>query len=428
MRKSSCFILVLLMSVPTLFGQVLSPLEVDDPGARILQQRYAAELRGCADDLRALHFPYDFYFSRHLDLDERDQTKYDSASVRFDKYSNENVLEITGNYYAAYTGERMDRSARFRSTYLDVMLPLLRATVPHFGNDLAFDAFALEISHHVRQKVMGIVTERPENLVLILPIEYARRLVKAVDMKEQQNALLEGEAFVNGDPVQLLPEEKDGFRVVNRDPEKPPSTPVASERAATLGGSVAAALARMKPGNATAIPGSDANPFALSDLTSVRDTSTAALKQLQTEHQDRIYRLLKGLEPQEHFVAYAPPSFIAFHDHIYLQLSFSTNLPAKSAGSRYKLAALTFDDHLSHLIRPVTGYFQGQTDFDGIVFSTSIHLEGADTPEAVEFFLPLSAMRCYEQYDCTGQQVITSSYVFINGERASLDLQIAEAK
>ena len=429
MRKSSCVMLVLVMSVPTLFGQVLSSLEVDDPGARILQQRYAAELRGCADDLRALHFPYAFYFSRYLDLDERDQKKYDSSSVRFDKYSNQNVLEITGNYYAAYTGERMDRSARFRSTYRDVMLPLLKATVPHFGDDLAFDAFALEISHHVRQKVMGVMTERPENLVLILPIENARKLAKAADVKEQQTAWFEAQAFVNGDPVQLLPGEKDEFTVVNRDPEKPPTPAEPSDkRAAEVGGSVAAALARMKNGNAPVSPVMDPNPFAALDLTPVRDTSTAALKQLQSENQDKIYRLLKGLESQAHFVAYAPPSFIAFHDHIYLQLSLSTNLPANSAGSRYKLAAFTFDDQVAHLIRPVTTYFQRQTDFDGIVFSTSIHLEGTDTSEAVEFFLPLSAMRCYEQYDCTGQQVITSSYVFINGERVSLDLQIAEAK
>jgi len=25
---------------------------------------------------------------------------------------------------------------------------------------------------------------------------------------------------------------------------------------------------------------------------------------------------------------------------------------------------------------------------------------------AVEFFLPVSAMRCYAQYDCTGQQLL----------------------
>ncbi|MBV9437915.1 MAG: hypothetical protein JOZ44_17790 [Acidobacteria bacterium] len=80
------------------------------------------------------------------------------------------------------------------------------------------------------------------------------------------------------------------------------------------------------------------------------------------------------------------------------------------------------------MIRPVATYFQNQSDFDGIVFSTSIHVPGTDAPEAVEFFLPFSGIHCYEQYDCTGQQLITSSYVFINGERVSLDLETAEAR
>jgi len=214
--------------------------------------------------------------------------------------------------------------------------------------------------------------------------------------------------------------------VVNRDPAKTAdSNEPAGSRPATVGGTVAAAMARMKSDNRVD-RSIDVNPTIAVDLTPVRDTSPIALKQLQNENQDKIYRLLKDLERQAHFVSYAPPSFISFHDHIYLQLSITSNLSASSTGSRYKLAALAFDDHIAHLIRPVSTYFQGRTDFDGIVFSTSIHLPGTDASEAAEFFLPFSAMRCYEQYDCTGQQVIASSYVFINGERASLDLQIAE--
>jgi hypothetical protein len=34
--------------------------------------------------------------------------------------------------------------------------------------------------------------------------------------------------------------------------------------------------------------------------------------------------------------------------------------------------------------------------------------------------------RCFEKYDCTGQQLLDASSVLINGERVSLDLQIAE--
>jgi hypothetical protein len=44
----------------------------------------------------------------------------------------------------------------------------------------------------------------------------------------------------------------------------------------------------------------------------------------------------------------------------------------------------------------------------------------------VEFYFLLSSLRCYEKYDCTGQQLLDAGTVLINGERVALDLQIAE--
>ena len=90
---------------------------------------------------------------------------------------------------------------------------------------------------------------------------------------------------------------------------------------------------------------------------------------------------------------------------------------------------MAFDDHISHLVRPMAGYFKGDPDFDGIAFSTTIHL--GDKPsesggEAVEFFFPMEALHCYEALDCTGQQLIDQGSVLINGERVSLDLENAE--
>ena len=117
---------------------------------------------------------------------------------------------------------------------------------------------------------------------------------------------------------------------------------------------------------------------------------------------------------------------------VYLEFSINTSLPATAAGSRYKLAAVAFDDHIAHLIRPLLGYFKGEQSFDGIGISTTIHLAaaklgGAATDsEAVEFFFPFSALRCYESYDCTGQQLINAGTVLINGERVGIDLQSAE--
>jgi len=138
--------------------------------------------------------------------------------------------------------------------------------------------------------------------------------------------------------------------------------------------------------------------------------------------------MVKQLDPQAHFVSYAAPSFVAFRNGSYLELSINTTLAEASSASRYKVAALAFDDHIAHLIRPVLGYFKGEPAFDGIGFSSNLHLTGkaGSSAQAVEFFFPFSALRCYERYDCTGQQLLDAGTVLINGERVSLDLQIAE--
>jgi hypothetical protein len=92
---------------------------------------------------------------------------------------------------------------------------------------------------------------------------------------------------------------------------------------------------------------------------------------------------------------------------------------------------MAFDDHIARLIRPLMAYFKDDPKFDGIDFSTSIRLEGAPAGAgaavAVEYIFGMPSLRCYEQYDCTGQQLINSGFVLINGERVGLDLQNAEA-
>ncbi len=163
----------------------------------------------------------------------------------------------------------------------------------------------------------------------------------------------------------------------------------------------------------------------------LRDTSPEALKSLQSSYQGVLDRMVQELNGQAHFVRYAPPAFIPFHNRLYLQLSLTTALPESDAGSRYKLAALAFDEHIAHLLRPTLAYFkEDRGDFDGIDFSTSVRLSGDKNPDgslvAVELIFPLTMLRAYEQFDCTGQELIDSGFVLINGERVSLNLQIAE--
>lgn len=374
-------------------AQVFAPQEITDPQIRALQQKYLPELRQIAQAALVHNYPFHFYFSRKLDLAEKDEPGSDQRSIQFDKYQDKIVLKITGNYFAAYSTSLMSPEERARQTYNDVMLPLLQAAAPALVNAQDFQAFAFEISHHVRKKILGVTSEGVENVVLILPKASAERLAQAAGPAAQRAALAEGEVFLNAAPVALWP-RPEGAAVAAVPP------PAVKE-----------------PAHTGPVP---------------RDTSPDALKNIQKQYQASLDRMVADLNAQAHFVPYAPPAFIPFHNGLYLQLALTTTLPESANGSQYKLAALAFDRHIAHLIRPTLTYFQEHRgDFDGIDFSTSLRLTADPAAEAtsvaVEFIFPLPLLRAYERFDCTGQQLIDASFVLINGERVSLNLQAAEA-
>ena len=158
-----------------------------------------------------------------------------------------------------------------------------------------------------------------------------------------------------------------------------------------------------------------------------RDSSPGGIGELQKAYQTTLDRMVQEMEATAHFVRYAPPAFMPFHNGLYLQVSVTTMLPESAAGSQYRLAALAFDQHLGHLIRPALAYFKDREDFDGIDFSTTVRMGAEGNPVAVEFIVPLKLLRAYAEFDVTGQQLIDGGYVLINGERVSLSLQAAEA-
>jgi hypothetical protein len=410
-------LIMLLATMTTLRAQVITPAELPDPKAQRPQQRYLQTLMAIGAEIEAHKFPYPFYFSRVLDVDMMKMQLADQRSIHFDIYKGQTVLELTGNYYAAYSADRMDAYARLKETFLQVIVPMLQAEVPHFPDDSAFAAFAIEVSHHVRQKVMGVSSERPENVTVIIPVSAAQKLVDAKTDDQKQAAVLEAQVFLNGQPYTLWLQEgapseewKERFA--------PP--PVAEKRAVETAGAA--------PSNAT--PGSpsvSANLLKTSG-TAMRIVTPESLTLLQRQNQDAIDRMVTALDSQAHLFSYAAPTFVGFRQGAYLQLSFRTSLDSAPASSRYKLAALAFDEHVSHLIRPLLDYFPLEVDFDGVDVSTTIRLAEGSQAEAVEFFFPYRMMRCFAAYDCTGQQLLDSGAVVINGERSTLDLQIAEGK
>ncbi|MGO9520560.1 MAG: hypothetical protein ACLPND_26275 [Candidatus Korobacteraceae bacterium] len=399
------------------YAQVITPVELSDPKAQRLQQRHLQTLMAIATEIEAHKFPYPFYFSRVLDVDLAKMQLADQRSIRFDTYKGQTVLEITGNYYAAYSADRMDSYARMKETFERVIMPILQAEVPHFPDDSEFSAFAIEVSHHVRQKVMGLGAEEPENVTIIIPVPVAQKLVDAKSDDQKQAAILEAQVFLNGQPYSLwlqegAPSEEWKEKYTPLPPVK--KQPVEAANTATV--------------NAPSNTASVAANLMKTSAPSMRIITPESLALLQRQNDDAVNRLTKDLDKEAHFLPYAAPSFIGFRQGAFLQLSIATRLDAAAGTSRYKLAALAFDEHVSHLVRPVLNYFPQDPDFEGIDFSSMIHVADGSSSLAVEFFLPFRMMRCFASYGCTGQQLLDSGTVVINGERSALDLQIAEGK
>ncbi len=416
MRKNSVAVLLLLAAV-SCAAQIVSPMDIEQTSTRRLEQLYLGDLEQVAGTARALSFPYPFYFSRKLDIDEPQQRRLAQASIRFDHYNGQVVLAISGNYYAAYSSAMMDAHQRVRQTFTDVMLPLLRAAVPPLRQREFVNGFVIEVAHHVRRRVLGVDSEGPENVALVLPREAAQKLIAATTDEARQAALLEGETYFNGEPFAL-------WLAGDAPPEAPPRPRVKRARArAAADEDASPALEAALAGPAATISAKLlATPAAPLHLITDRELAI-----LQSAHAPTLTRLQHDLEPQAHFVGYAPPAFIGFHSSAYLQLSLETQLGAAAAESRYRLAALAFDDHVAHLVRPVLKYFSNEPGFDGLDFSTTVRTPGG-TPISVEFLLPLQAMRCFADYSCTGQQLLNAGFVLINGERASVQLDRAEAE
>jgi len=399
--------LLAVMELQAAIAQVMTPMELSDPQLQRLQQRHLQALMVIGREIEQHKFPYPLYLCRKLDIDVDKVEAADQRSIRFESYQQKTVLAITGDYYASYSAQRMDDDARVKETFRQVIVPILQAEVPHFPDDSEFAAFAVEVSHHVRRRIMGMSSEIAENVALIIPVDAAQKLVDAKTDEAKQAAILDAAFFLNGEPRALWlgegapPEE---WKDHNR---RPVSSPAVAAVSAQVAPTVSSTLLKATP---------------------VRIITPESLAGLQRRNQSSIDRLVEGLDPQAHFVPYAPPSFIGFRQATYLELSTNAVLTAAGAASRYRLAALAFDEHVSHLIRPLLDYFPSDVQFDGVDFSTTIHTPGNEKSEAVEFFLPYRMMRCFASYDCTGQQLLDSGTVVIDGERAGLDLQIAEGK
>src|SRR5271165_1067306 len=291
-------VLLLLGAMAPLRAQVITPVELSDPKAQRLQQRHLQTLMAIATEIEAHKFPYPFYFSRVLDVDLPKMQLADQRSIRFDTYKGQTVLEITGNYYAAYSADRMDSYARLKETFERVMMPMLQAEVPHFPDDSEFSAFALEVSHHVRQKVMGVISEHPENVTIIIPVPVAQKLVDAKTDDQKQAAILEAQVFLNGQPYSMWLQEG-----APSEEWKEKYAPLPAARKQTV------ETANAGTNNALSSNPSVAANLMKTSTPTMRIITPESLALLQRQNDDAITRLTKDLDKEAHFLPYAAPSF-----------------------------------------------------------------------------------------------------------------------
>ena len=97
----------------------------------------------------------------------------------------------------------MNKPERARLTFEEVILPALKMAVTEFKNDSQIQVYAIEVSHYVLARVLGVLWEAPENLAVVLPRNAAEKLVEAYDPGERDAALQQGQVFLDGEPVAL---------------------------------------------------------------------------------------------------------------------------------------------------------------------------------------------------------------------------------
>src|SRR5215471_17422611 len=223
MRKISLLVLCLNWVLPAAWTQVLPSAEIKDPQISAIQERNMDELKAFGGEVLKLPTDYPFFLSRKLDLDLEKQKWADQRAIQFDRFKDKVVLKITGNYFAAYSAEKMNPDQRARQTFLQVMFPILQSAVSHFQKNPDVQEYAFEISHHVLAKIRGVAVERPENVVVIVPQTAAIQLVNAKDDTARQAALMKGEVFVNAKPATIWP-GLDTAQVAEQSAPEDPST------------------------------------------------------------------------------------------------------------------------------------------------------------------------------------------------------------
>ncbi len=430
LKTTGCTIALLIAAVRSL-AQV-GPAEIENPRLKAREHAYLRQLVETSRAISTLKFPFVFSLNRYVGLNPKEQVGADARGLEFVDFHGRSVLKLSGNYNAAFSADRLTPNQRSGRVFNEVITPILGLLPEHFKSDDDFEAFGFEISYHVRLWKHGYDYEGKEILAAILDKADALNYSRETDESKRQAILNRSEIYLDGKPfglalgtaepvdpeMMIRPAEKAAAAISNV------SDPIRT--AAAQDGAPAAGSPTVRPTLPQAKT-TDAS-HALAAVSPISE-ATAAIDSLQAKYQSRLDILAREGTAKYHFVDYAPPSFVVFHNQVSLQLTIrNPSTFDRESTSLYKRAAQTFDLFLAPELKPILDRMPEGNDFSllDVTVINGLMAKPSPSSEAVEFILPIAAMRKFVNADITNQELIDQSVVLVNGVRIALNLQQVE--
>jgi hypothetical protein len=434
--------LVMVFCVPGASSQVSSN-EILNPDLKALEQNYFPQLKAINQSIAKMKFPFPFYLSRYVGLDPAQQAEADSRGLEFVRFQDRAILKVTGNYNAAYDSARLTQNERAASTFRTIVLPILELVTAALPEDVTCDGIGFEISHHTRAKERAYDFEGKEILVVVLDRADAWALTRTTSDPERQEIINRSQVFLSGKDYGLSLTERDPFNVQTL-PRSVPAKPDATSTArfsSTEGAHSAFLKSMIAPsvGSGTssgALEGTSSSANARLPSLKPADPQPATPPPTQAEadrlgekYQAQLAALAKDGAAKFHFVDYAPPTFVTFHDQMALQVTLRSSLPFEtSKSSIYKRAAQSFDLFLAPQLKDLSDKIPAEMEFQAYDFSVlnKVSPGAKGSSEAIEFICPRDALRKFVNAEITNQQLLDQSVILVNGVRIALNLQLVE--
>jgi hypothetical protein len=420
----------------------VSPSEILNPDLKALEESYLQQLKTLNQSIARTKFPFPFYLSRFVGLDPAQQAEADSRGLEFVRFQDRVILKVTGNYNAAYDTARLTQNERAAATFHSVVLPVLEQVTAALPHDLACDGIGFEISHHTHTRDRSYDYEGKEILVVVLDRDDAWALSRASADIERQEVVNRSRVYVSGTEFGLSLTERDPLNVQalpRSVPVKPDATSAArsstaADRSTLLRSSLSlpSASAVLQPPVDTAsssVKLTPPSPKAADPQPAIPPPTQTEADRLSEKYQSQLAALGKEGAAKYHFVEYAPPNFMVFHDQLALQMTLRNSIqfgPAK--GSIYKRAAQSFDLFLAPQLKDLSDTVSPELEFQLFDFSVLNKLSPGPkgTSEAIEFICPRTALKQFVNAEITNQQFLDQSVILVNGVRIALSLQLVE--